>query len=283
MKNFFIYIQITMGAILFSIGVELILIPNNISDSGVAGVSIMMNYVTGIKVWIPFLLMNLIILLFTAKSIGKQFVGRTIYANLITSISLNFLHGKEQITHSELLTILYGGISVGIGIALVIKNSAAIDGTEMIAIWVNKKFHLPISTFLMFVNAFVYTAVIFVFTLEKALLSIATFYIITKSIDFILDGTNKAKSIMIITNNPHKIGELLMNELELPITYITGEGGYTGEERRIIYCIVDRIVYPRLKELVLKNDPTAIIEASIVTETTGVNKANYFDMFKSST
>lgn len=100
--------------------------------------------------------------------------------------------------------------------------------------------------------------------------SLAIFYIVTKMIDFILDGINQGKSVMIISSKNKEIGELLMKELQLSVTYLHGEGGFLGENRRIIYCITNRFIYPKMKDFVLSVDSSAIIEASYSTETTGV-------------
>ncbi|CUB58728.1 hypothetical protein BN2127_JRS10_04625 [Bacillus subtilis] len=102
--------------------------------------------------------------------------------------------------------------------------------------------------------------------------SLAIFYIVTKMIDFILDGINQGKSVMIISGKNKEIGDLLMKELQLSVTYLHGEGGFLGEHKRIIYCITNRFIYPKMKDLVLSVDPTAIIEASYSTETTGVKR-----------
>lgn len=148
----------------------------------------------------------------------------------------------------------------------------AIDGSEMLAVWMNKHFKVPISTFLLAVNAVIFVFVAILFSIEQAMFSLAIFYIVTKMIDFILDGINQGKSVMIISNKNKEIGELLMKELQLSVTYLHGEGGFLGEHQRIIYCITNRFIYPKMKDLVLSVDPSAIIEASYSTETTGVKR-----------
>jgi uncharacterized membrane-anchored protein YitT (DUF2179 family) len=279
MKYIAIYFQLTLGALLVALGVEVFLIPNNIVDGGVTAISIMLNAKLNLPVWMPFVILNTVCLLLTARAIGKEFIIRTIYANVIAAVGFRVFSSLEPITHSELLTVLYGGLSVGIGIALVIRNSAAIDGTEMIALWFHKHFHVPISTFLFTINAFIFTAAAFAFSPEKAMLSVATFIIVTKSIDFLLDGLNQAKSVIIVSNKPYEIGESLIKELDISITYLHGEGGFSKDEKRIIYCIVDKFIFPKLCELTLTIDPTAILEASFVSETVGFTKTTLLERF----
>ncbi len=276
MKKIMEYFMLTIGSLLVAVGLELILAPNGLVDGGVTAISIMVHSVWGIPIWVAYLSLNLPTLLFSWNVMGKRFVYRTIYANLVTTGGLLWLAPMAAITTSEVLIVLYGGLLLGTGVGLVVKSGGAVDGTEMIAIWAQKRFHIPISTFLLAINALILTGAAFVFSLEQAMFSIAVFYIVSKMIDFVLDGLNQGKSVMIISDKPHEIGELLVRESDVQITYLYGQGGYTGDERLIIYCITNRFMYPKLKEVVLSVDPTAVLEASYVTETAGIKKASLF-------
>ncbi|GAE34131.1 YitT family protein [Halalkalibacter akibai] len=276
MKLFFNYLSLTLGAIIVAMGLELILAPNGLVDGGVTAIAIMFNYQLGWPIWVVYLGLNVPTLLVSGRFMGKKFVIRTLYANAITTLALWWMAPMAAITSSEVLIVLYGGLLLGFGIGLVVKAGGAVDGTEMIAIWVNRRFHVPISTFLLAVNAVILTGAAFIFTLEKAMFSIAVFYIVSKMIDFVLDGLNQGKSVMIISDYPHKVGEKLLKELDVSITYLYGQGGYTGDERLIIYCITNRFMYPKLKDVVLTIDPSAVLEASYVTETSGVKKQTFF-------
>lgn len=232
----------------------------------------MSNAIWDLPIWLVFVILNFPTLLFAANLMGKRFIFRTVYANVVTSVALYMLAPMPAITTSEVLIVLYGGLMLGLGIGLVVKAGGAIDGTEMIAMWVNKRYHIPISTFLLGINAIILTGAAFVFSLEKAMFSFAVFYIVSKTIDFVLDGLNQGKSVTIISEQPDKVGESLIKELDLQITYLYGEGGYSGDKRKIIYCITNRFMYPKVKELVLSIDQTAVLEASFVAETAGIKK-----------
>ncbi|AZJ20241.1 hypothetical protein CN556_15000 [Bacillus wiedmannii] len=272
MKRVFEYVLLTIGSIIVAGSLELILAPNGLVDGGVTAIAIMANKVAGLPLYGVFLGLNIPILLFTAKVMGKKFFIRTSYANVVTTLGLIYLKPFPAITTSELLIVLYGGVLFGIGVGIVVKMGGAIDGSEMLAVWMNKHFKVPISTFLLAVNAVIFTFVAILFSIEQAMFSLAIFYIVTKMIDFILDGINQGKSVMIISGKNKEIGDLLMKELQLSVTYLHGEGGFLGEHKRIIYCITNRFIYPKMKDLVLSVDPTAIIEASYSTETTGVKR-----------
>ncbi|AMR84537.1 YitT family protein [Bacillus thuringiensis] len=272
MKKVFEYVLLTIGSIIVAGSLELILAPNGLVDGGVTAIAIMANKVAGLPLYGVFLGINIPILLFTAKVMGKKFFIRTSYANVVTTLGLIYLKPFPAITTSELLIVLYGGVLFGIGVGIVVKMGGAIDGLEMLAVWMNKHFNVPISTFLLAVNAVIFIFVAILFSIEQAMFSLAIFYIVTKMIDFILDGINQGKSVMIISGKNKEIGDLLMKELQLSVTYLHGEGGFLGEHKRIIYCITNRFIYPKMKDLVLSVDPTAIIEASYSTETTGVKR-----------
>lgn len=278
MKKFFDYIMLTMGSIIVAAGLQLILAPNGLVDGGVTALAIMANSIWNLPIWSIFLLLNFPALLFSAKYMGKKFVIRTIYANIITTISLIGLETLPAITSSEVLIVLYGGLLLGTGVGLVVKAGGAVDGTEMLAIIANKRYNISISTFLLAINAVILMGAAFVFTLEKAMFSIAIFYIVSKLIDFILDGLNQGKSVMIISEKPDEIAESLMTDLDAQITFLFGQGGYTNEERKIIYCITNRFMYPKLKDIVLTIDPGAVLEASYVSETSGVKKRSIFTL-----
>ncbi|ALQ67755.1 MULTISPECIES: YitT family protein [Bacillus] len=272
MKKIFEYVLLTIGSIIVAGSLELILAPNGLVDGGVTAIAIMANKVAGLPLYGVFLGINIPILLFTAKVMGKKFFIRTSYANVVTTLGLIYLKPFPAITTSELLIVLYGGVLFGVGVGIVVKMGGAIDGSEMLAVWMNKHFKVPISTFLLAVNAVIFIFVAILFSIEQAMFSLAIFYIVTKMIDFILDGINQGKSVMIISGKNKEIGDLLMKELQLSVTYLHGEGGFLGEHKRIIYCITNRFIYPKMKDLVLSVDPTAIIEASYSTETTGVKR-----------
>ena len=272
MKKVFEYVLLTIGSIIVAGSLELILAPNGLVDGGVTAIAIMANKVAGLPLYGVFLGINIPILLFTAKVMGKKFFIRTSYANVVTTLGLSYLKPFPAITTSELLIVLYGGVLFGGGVGIVVKMGGAIDGSEMLAVWMNKHFKVPISTFLLAVNAVIFIFVAILFSIEQAMFSLAIFYIVTKMIDFILDGINQGKSVMIISGKNKEIGDLLMKELQLSVTYLHGEGGFLGEHKRIIYCITNRFIYPKMKDLVLSVDPTAIIEASYSTETTGVKR-----------
>ncbi len=272
MDKFFNYLLLTIGSVLVAVGLELILAPNGLVDGGVTAIAIMVHSLWNIPIWLVFIFLNIPSLIIAGKYMGKKFVIRTLYANVVTTIALIHFEPFPAITSSEVLIVLYGGSLLGLGVGLVVKAGGAIDGSEMIAVWINKKYKVGISKFLLAINAIILSMAAFVFSLEKAMFSIAVFFIVTKAIDFILDGINQGKSVMIISSKPEEVGQTLIDELGISITYLNGTGGYAGEEVHMIYCITDRLMYQKLRDVVLTVDPSAILEASFVAETAGIGR-----------
>ncbi|TDL83434.1 YitT family protein [Peribacillus frigoritolerans] len=276
MKKFVEYVFLTLGASIVAIGLETMLAPNGLVDGGVTALSIMANALWGIPIYVVFLGLNIPILIFTAKEVGKTFVIRTLYANIITTVGLVLFKSIPPITQSEVLIVLYGGVILGVGIGIVVKFGGAIDGTEMLAIWFNQHYRFPIASFLLSVNAFIFTIAAFIYSLEQAMLSLAVFYIVTKMINYVLDGLNRGKSVMIISEKPDEVGDSIINYLNISITFLYGEGGFLGEKKKVIYCITNRFIFSKLKSVVLSADPSAIMEASYVCETSGIDRSLIF-------
>lgn len=273
MKKILEYVFLTLGASIVAFGIETMLAPNGLVDGGVTALSIMANALWGIPIYVVFLGLNIPILIFTAKEVGKTFVIRTLYANMITTVGLVLFKSIPPITQSEVLIVIYGGVILGVGIGIVLKFGGAIDGTEMLAIWFNQHYRLPIASFLLIVNSFIFTIAALVYSLEQAMLSLAVFYIVTKMINYVLDGLNSGKSVMIISEKPDEVGESIIDHLNISITFLYGEGGFLGEKQKVIYCITNRFVFSRLKSVVLAADPSAIMEASYVCETSGIDRS----------
>ncbi|TXD36188.1 YitT family protein [Lujinxingia vulgaris] len=270
MRTFVDYVMLTVGAVLVAMALELILAPNSLVDGGTTALSIMGAKMFGLPIWLFLLCLNGPILVISAQALGKKFAWRTAYSNLVALLGLAFLRDFPAVTTSEVLIVLYGGLLLGLGVGIVVRNGGAVDGTEMLAVWANQRFDIPVSTFLLSINVVILSGAALLFGLESAMFSVAVFFLVTKVIDFVLEGFNQVVSVMIISDNCEPIRRKLVEDMKLRVTLLQGVGGYTGEPRHIIYCIIDRFSYARLRSAVHEVDPRAILEASIVNESAGV-------------
>lgn len=268
------FIMITIGSLIVAMGLELILSPNGMVDSGTTALSVIIHSLTGIPMFILLLGFNIPILLFTSKTFDRMFLFKTLWANICASTFLYFLTPVPPVTTSELLIVIYGGVALGLGAGTVIKFGGAIDGSEMLAVWANQKFKIPVSTFLMSINIIVLVVTAIVFSIESAMFSLIVIYMMTKLVDLILDGFNQGRSIIVMSNKVEDIGNHIVNNLGISITYLQGYGGYSGNESKVILCITDKFTYPTLKRNILDIDSNAIIETSYLADSHNIEKTS---------
>lgn len=268
------FIMITIGSLIVAMGLELILSPNGMVDSGTTALSVIIHSLTGIPMFILLLGFNIPILLFTSKTFDRIFLFKTLWANICASTFLYFLTPVPPVTTSELLIVIYGGVALGLGAGTVIKFGGAIDGSEMLAVWANQKFKIPVSTFLMSINIIVLVVTAIVLSIESAMFSLIVIYMMTKLVDLILDGFNQGRSIIVMSNKVEDIGNHIVNNLGISITYLQGYGGYSGNESKVILCITDKFTYPTLKRNILDIDSNAIIETSYLADSHNIEKTS---------
>ena len=185
------------------------------------------------------------------------------------SLGTNFFHHIENVTSDLLLATVFGGIILGLGVGIVLKNEGSMDGTEIMSLVLSKKFGFSIGEIIMGFNVIIYAAAGFVFGAEKAMYAIITYFIASKIIDAVLEGLNNSKSVRIISDKSYEIGQALLERLDVGVTYLDGEGGFSGKEKKLIYCVVARLEMAKLKEIVKEIDPAAFVAVVDVHETYG--------------
>ncbi len=262
------YFFITFGAFVAAFAIEGFLLPNEIIDGGIVGISMMVSYITKFNLGVILVLFNLPFLFLALQKMGKTFVATILYGVTMLGIFVNLIN--FHVTESELLATVFGGIILGVGVGLILRNDGALDGTEILAIRLAKKFGFSVGEIIMFFNIFIYTAAGFLYGWDSAMYSILTYFIAYRVIDVVMEGLNNSKSIYIITNFASEIGTAIMKELDISVTYMKGKGGYSGKEQTIIYCVVSRIEMTKIKNLIKETDPSAFYFIQDVHEVDGV-------------
>ncbi|MBV7506920.1 YitT family protein [Bacillus sp. sid0103] len=260
---------ITLGAILMAIGLEIFLVPNNVIDGGITGISIMLSYVTGWKLGMFLFILNIPFFFIGYKQIGKTFALSTLYGIIILSIGTTLLHPVPAFTQDILLATVFGGIVLGIGVGLVIRYGGSLDGTEILAILFNKKLPFSVGEIIMFFNLFILACAGFVFTWDRAMYSLIAYFVAYKTIDITITGLDESKSVWIISDNAQQIGDAIMNRLGRGVTYINGEGAYSGDDKKVIFCVINRLEEAKLKEIVTENDDSAFLAVADIAEVRG--------------
>ena len=273
-EQFFLFLNkiffLTLGPFIAAFALEIFLVPNNIIDGGIVGVSIITSYLTKINLGLLVFVINIPFFFFSFNKIGKKFVVQTFYAIGMLSLFLNFFNTHQHpVSHDLLLSTVFGGIILGTGVGLVLKHEGSLDGTEIMSLVLSKKFGFSVGEWIMTFNIFIYGASGLVFGWNKAMYAVLTYFIAYRVIDVVLEGLNSAKSIEIISDKGYEIGQELLERLDIGVTYLKGIGAYSGKEKNIIYCVISRLELAKLKQIIKEIDPRAFIAIVDVHEAYG--------------
>lgn len=252
-------IMITIGASMMSVALEIFLVPNSLIDGGITGISIMLSHIFNIPLGILLTLLNLPFLVIGYKQIGKTFALSTLYAVILMSIGTQLLHPVMPITVEPLLAAVFGGVILGVGVGLVVRYGGSLDGTEIVAILVAKKLPFSVGEVVMFFNLFILSGAGFVFGWNNAMFSLIAYYIAFKMIDVTLEGLDQSKSVWIISDKFRDIGEALTERLGRGVTYLEGEGGFSGDNKKVIFVVITRLEEAKLKSIVEDWDSDAFV------------------------
>lgn len=263
------YSFLAIGAILASTALEIFLVPNNIIDGGVVGISIISSHLTKLPLGAFIFLLNLPFLLIGYKQIGKTFVISTLFSITLLSIGVSVLHPVPGITDDILLAAVFGGITLGIGVGLIIRYGGSLDGTEIVAIILDKKSSFSVGEIVMFFNVFILGSAGLFFGWDKAMYSLIAYFIAFKVIDITIEGLEESKAAFIISEKPEEIAEVLMARLGRGVTFLDGKGGYSKEEKSVLYCVLTRLEISKLKGIVDEIDDGAFVTINDVHEVMG--------------
>jgi len=264
-------IFIIIGAAIAGYALEAVLIPNAVIDGGVTGISIMGTKLFDLPLGLLLFILNIPFVYIGYKQVGTTFALYSIIGIISLSVSTVLLHDIEPILSQKdsLLIVLSGGVMLGLGIGLVLRNGGVLDGTEILAVLLSKRLPFSVGDIILFINAFIFLAAGFVFTLESALYSAATYYIAKIVIDVVQDGLEKSKSVRIVSNNSKELGEAIQDRLGRTVTYSQGRGGFSNELFDVTTCVINRMEENKLLSIIKDIDPKAFVVITDVAEVRG--------------
>jgi len=254
---------------IFSFGLEEFLIPNQVIDGGITGVSIIFSHLTGWPIGLFLFLLNIPFLIIGYKHIGRTFALSTLFGVTTMSIATSLLHPVSAVTREPFLAAVYGGVFLGIGVGLVIRYGGSLDGTEVVAILFNRKTAFSVGEVIMFFNIFILGSAGFVFGWNQAMYSLLAYYIAYKMIELTLEGFNESRSVWIISDKHREIGEALLARLGRGVTYLNGEGGYSRDNKTIIFTVITRLEEAKLKSIVEEWDQSAFLAIGNIRDVKG--------------
>lgn len=263
------YLFMFIGSIISAAGLEMFLVPNNIIDGGVVGLSIMAAYATGQPIGLFLVLLNIPFLYLGYKQIGKTFSISTMFAICSLAFWTEQFYPVEVITHDLFLATIFGGILVGLGVGMIIRSGGSLDGTEIVGIILDKRSGFSVGEIVMFINLFILSSAGLVFSWDKAMYSLVAYFIIAKMMDTVIDGIDESKAVMIVSSEPDEIADALMARLGRGVTILHGEGGYSGESKKVLYCVITRLEIEKMKAIVMEKDDSAFVTINEVHDIMG--------------
>lgn len=277
------FLLITAAGIINAFGITMFLSPVNLYDSGISGTSMLLERITPdfMSLSLFLVLLNIPLFIFGYKRLGTAFTVYAIYAVLVYSLSawvINDILPIDVSTSSPfagqdlLLCSIFGGVISGLGSGLTIRAGGAMDGIEVMAVIFAKKLGLTVGTFVMIYNVILYIACGIIFqSWILPLYSVVTYCAALKTVDFMVEGIDRAKAAMIITVNPDEVCRAVMSAFGTGATTIEARGGYSDSPRTVVYFVVNRFQIGRLRSIVQEADPTAYVTISDVAD---IFKAN---------
>jgi uncharacterized membrane-anchored protein YitT (DUF2179 family) len=258
-----------VGAVLVAVGLEIFLVPNSIIDGGITGISIILAHLTGIRIGVFLFVLNLPFLIVGYQQIGKTFALSTLLSIIVLSVTASLLVPVPGFTNDPLLAAVFGGIIVGIGVGLVIRNGGSSDGTEVVAVLINKKSPWSVGEIIMFLNIFILGSAGFVFGWNYAMYSLIAYFIAFKTIDVTINGLNETRAVWIISDNYREIGDALISRLGRGVTYMNAEGAFTGDDKKVVFSVITRLEEAKLKSIIEEMDSQAFLAIGEIAEVRG--------------
>ena len=241
-------------------------------DGGITGISIILNFITKkIPISVFVIIFNFPFFILGYKQINKIYTISTVFSIILLSLFIELFKIIPAVTNDLILSSIFGGITLGIGIGIIIRYGGSLDGTETVGIIIDKKTGFSVGETVFIINLFIMAFAGFIYGWDKAMYSMVTYFIAFKMIDVTIEGFNEAKNVMIVSEKANELSIVLMLELGRGLTLISAKGGYSGNEKNIIYTVVTRFEIARLKSIVNKVDPYAFITITDVTEVMGGN------------
>jgi uncharacterized membrane-anchored protein YitT (DUF2179 family) len=263
------YVFLLLGSVLAATGLEIFLIPNNLIDGGIVGVSIIAGYLTKLPFSVFVVLLNLPFLLMGYKQIGKTFVFSSLFSIVSLSLWTMLLHPVPGLTEDVLLASVFGGIILGIGVGLIIRYGGSLDGTEMVSIIINEKTPFSVGEIVMFFNIFILGSSGLIFGWDRAMYSLIAYFIAYKVIDVTIEGLDEAKAAIIISDRHVEIADAIMARLGRGVTYLEGKGAFSNDHKTVLYSVVTRLEIAKLKTIIHDKDENAFVTINDVSDVMG--------------
>ena len=268
-KNINEYLIIILGCLLTALAFNLFFIPNEIAPGGLSGVATVIHVLFGFPVGVTTLILNIPLFLFAFRQLGGNFGVRTFLATILLSFLIDIMP-VPALTNDSLLASIYGGFLMGLGLGMILRMKATTGGTDLLATLIHKHFpSITIAWVLFAVDFLVVIAAAIFLGLSQALYAVVALAVSARVIDFVQEGLNTAKAVLIISEHSHEISRRILEEMDRGVTLLSGKGAYTGNEKDVILCVVLRTQITQVKEIANSFDSAAFVLVADVREVMG--------------
>jgi uncharacterized membrane-anchored protein YitT (DUF2179 family) len=265
------YVLIVTGSVLVAIGTNMFFVPNKVVSGGVTGIAIIAHYTLHTPVGMGVLVLNLPLLwLGWRYAGGVRFFVRTVVAVVIMSAAIDLSAPYIQPpTSDRLLVICYGGLLDGLGLGLVFRGRGTTGGTDVLARIAQRWLGVPVGQSLLAMNVLIFGAAGFLFSLEAVMVALALAFVSARVVDLVQEGFSSARAAMIITKRPDEVKGAVLKQLGRGVTVLRGTGGYTGQDRPVLYVVVGSTEVGQLKRILSEVDRRAFVAIAPAKEVFG--------------
>lgn len=277
MKKIRQYVGMTLGILIAAVAMNLFLIPHKIAAGGVSGLATVLHYLFDFPVGMIMLVINIPIFIFGLKILGARYGMNTLYGAAMLSVFIDLTQPfTPVVTDDILLNCLYGGVMSGVGMGLVFRFKGNTAGTALLAAILNKLFRISVGQALLVADACVVAFAGIVFhSPELALYATISIFVTSQIVDLVQEGPATSKSFLIMAEHPEELADKIFQEIDRGVTYLQGRGGYTGQSREMLLCVVDTSQVTTLKELIMHHDKKAFIIVNDAHEVFGEGFSSY--------
>lgn len=260
---------VVLGSLIFSLAVNVFIIPANLGEGGVTGMSLIFLYKFGWSPAITTLIMNIVLLIVGFKFLSKRSMILTIISIISLSVFLKLTEPLQLQLKEVLVSTIFGGFLVGVGIGMIVLVGGTTAGTTILARIAHKYLDVNTSYALLFFDLIVVALSLTVIPVERALLTVLSLYIGTKAMDVMIEGLNPKKAITIISQNPDPIAKMLDEDIGRGVTILNGRGYYSKRETDVLYCVINKLQLTRTKRMIKKIDEQAFVVVHDVRDVLG--------------
>lgn len=261
---------LTVGNIIYAIGINSIIIPQHFLSGGAMGVALIAHYfVPALNAGYAYFLLNIPLFVLGWFSISRKFILYSAYGMLSLSAMTAYLQLGTVPISNPMLAAIFGAIVCGAGWGITLRSQGSAGGLDILSIYLNQRFGMRIGSANTLVSGMVLAAGACFFSIEAALYSLVYVYTSGKFLDSVITGFNQRKSLIIISNCHEAIAEQILTKLHRGVTFLEGQGGYSGQEKRVIFSIISLTELSKLKQIVYDIDPSAFLVVNDTLEVIG--------------